>query len=618
MKQFFTYAIALLLMVYIPGFAADKPAKASALTKIAALKNQPIQEEENSEATIIEDEDKDTQAEDDSTQTAVDTEAPANLEKESKETGITIRTISNEQINEILKAKMVQMEKMVNNAVAFLKKHTLSYTCKSFGSDQQWNLGGISLFVFSDSGICYRYDNDSWAIWKNFVKKGEEGEPFIERMREAGEKGLWISNTWKNALAYSYVKTTKKDKQTYIIGASFYPETGEFIAEQLVKAAINLAQQKSARAAFEQISNPMGAFVRGDIYLWAYNMLGECKAHGNNPAMIGQDLLNWQDSNGQYRNKEMIKLVKDAGKGWIEYIENGAIKRAYVEKMEDPISKESFIFGAGYYPFINHEQVQAFVHKAVAHIRSAGFTNALRDFTTRDAGFIEGPLTVFAYRPDGVMLADGQNPIFIGQNLINSKDADGNFITKKIIDIAVTQKSGWFGFVNRRAYADAFVQLVETPEGELIVGSSFWPISKERSVEALAKKAESFFKNHPIDESFTRFSEMPSDFIHGDLFVSVYSEDGICLISGVNKDLIWTDVKTVKNKRGKALFDDMRVVSRGGGWVDYQDASGFTRTYVKRVTRGISETSNKLNGREKSKKTSTAEQSYIIAVSYRM
>jgi len=42
-------------------------------------------------------------------------------------------------------------------------------------------------------------------------------------------------------------------------------------------------------------------------------------AHGGNPKLVGQSLLEMKDPTGKYFVKEQIDLAKSKGSGWIEY-----------------------------------------------------------------------------------------------------------------------------------------------------------------------------------------------------------------------------------------------------------------------------------------------------------
>lgn len=92
------------------------------------------------------------------------------------------------------------------------------------------------------------------------------------------------------------------------------------------------------------------------------------------------------------------------------------------------------------------EQTKAFVDKAIAYIKSAGKDKAFKDFSRPDGGFVQGQLYMFCYAPDGMNLAHGGNPAFVGKNLIGVKDPDGVQVNAEIIKLAMSKGSGWVNF----------------------------------------------------------------------------------------------------------------------------------------------------------------------------
>jgi len=120
-------------------------------------------------------------------------------------------------------------------------------------------------------------------------------------------------------------------------------------AETLVKKAIQLIRAEGRDKAFVEINNPKGKFVDRDLYIFVYDMDGECVAHGFNPKMIGKELLEMKDTDGKYFVKERVEIAKTKGKGWQDYKFTDPItkkiepKSAYVERAEN------LIVGCGIY-----------------------------------------------------------------------------------------------------------------------------------------------------------------------------------------------------------------------------------------------------------------------------
>jgi cytochrome c len=120
-------------------------------------------------------------------------------------------------------------------------------------------------------------------------------------------------------------------------------------AEALVKKTVTFFKANGADKTFAAVSDLKGAFVKGDLYIFVYDLTGKCVAHGGNPKMVGKDLIDLKDADGKSFVKERLDIIKSKGKGWQNYkwtnptskaIEN---KTAYIEKSGE------YIFGCGAY-----------------------------------------------------------------------------------------------------------------------------------------------------------------------------------------------------------------------------------------------------------------------------
>ncbi len=72
--------------------------------------------------------------------------------------------------------------------------------------------------------------------------------------------------------------------------------------------------------AIAEINNPKGQFVKGDLYVVAHDWKGNVLAHGGNPKLVGVNLYEQKDPNGQKLFvKEQIELAKTKGSGWVDF-----------------------------------------------------------------------------------------------------------------------------------------------------------------------------------------------------------------------------------------------------------------------------------------------------------
>jgi cytochrome c len=140
-----------------------------------------------------------------------------------------------------------------------------------------------------------------------------------------------------------------------ILAASPARAASEFGTRDEAVAMVRRVEQMVATAGvdatFKAVDDKANKeFHDRDLYPFIYDMTGRCVAHGARPALIGKNLIDIKDQDGHYLIREMIRLTKNGGSGWVDYkwpdpltnkIED---KSAYVEKL----GSEYFV-GVGIY-----------------------------------------------------------------------------------------------------------------------------------------------------------------------------------------------------------------------------------------------------------------------------
>ena len=91
-------------------------------------------------------------------------------------------------------------------------------------------------------------------------------------------------------------------------------------AKAMVEAAASLATAQGKDKAIAEINNPKSPFVKGDLYVFAYDMTATIVAHPVNPKLIGNNLYEVPDANGKLFRKEIVELAKTKGVGWVDYL----------------------------------------------------------------------------------------------------------------------------------------------------------------------------------------------------------------------------------------------------------------------------------------------------------
>ncbi len=108
-----------------------------------------------------------------------------------------------------------------------------------------------------------------------------------------------------------------------------------------VKSAVAYAQSNDKEKALLEFSNKNGSFVKGELYIYAYDFNGTTIAHPVNPEKIGVNRLNEKDAKGNLFIKD-LRFAAYNGTDFSEYyyinpLHNNAIEKklGYVEKVDD-------------------------------------------------------------------------------------------------------------------------------------------------------------------------------------------------------------------------------------------------------------------------------------------
>jgi len=117
-----------------------------------------------------------------------------------------------------------------------------------------------------------------------------------------------------------------------------------------VDSAVAYAHAYGREKALAEFSNPNGSFVRGELYIYAYDFNSTTLAHPFNPEKIGVSRTNEPDAFGNQYTQQFIDAAKN-GSGFVRFyyinpVHNRTIesKLGYVKKVD-----EDWWLGSGIY-----------------------------------------------------------------------------------------------------------------------------------------------------------------------------------------------------------------------------------------------------------------------------
>jgi len=136
-------------------------------------------------------------------------------------------------------------------------------------------------------------------------------------------------------------------------GCSSSPKTTGYTkqdVQNLVQKAYDYAKANGKEKALKEFMNPTGPFVKGELYIYAYDFHGTVISHGGDPTLVGKNIIRYKDPNGVMAVAEAAKLAKTRGSGWMTCMfpnpttKQQQKKLIYVKKVDD-----NWFLGSGLY-----------------------------------------------------------------------------------------------------------------------------------------------------------------------------------------------------------------------------------------------------------------------------
>lgn len=120
-------------------------------------------------------------------------------------------------------------------------------------------------------------------------------------------------------------------------------------AKKLVNDAVAYFKKEGPEKSLAAFNDPKGPWVRGENYVFVFDLDGKYRASGANPGLTGTDASQLKDAEGKPIVQEMIKLAKGKGVGSVDYVwlnrtdNKVEHKTSYIKRVGD------YIIGSGFY-----------------------------------------------------------------------------------------------------------------------------------------------------------------------------------------------------------------------------------------------------------------------------
>jgi cytochrome c len=90
-------------------------------------------------------------------------------------------------------------------------------------------------------------------------------------------------------------------------------------AKAMVEKAVAFVSEHGKEKGIAEMNKPNGLFVKGEHYVFAFDLNGVMVAQPKNPRAIGENLIDKPDNKGKLFRKEIIEKAKTEGSGWVDY-----------------------------------------------------------------------------------------------------------------------------------------------------------------------------------------------------------------------------------------------------------------------------------------------------------
>jgi signal transduction histidine kinase len=392
-----------------------------------------------------------------------------------------------------------------------------------------------------------------------------------------------------------------------------YKETRDLVA--LVDDAATLVND-NGEAAFEDFRVPDSRWRQGESYIFVLDLQGNMLVHPD-ASMEGRNEIDLKDVNGKPIIRGLLAAVTTSPAkpyGWNHYqwpVPGGLLPRwksSYAKLVKAPSGKSYVVASGVYNDRMEKPFVVDMVKGAVHEIEKKGEA-AFPMFRDPTGPFLAKDAYIFVMKMDGLMLVHPAFPNLEGKNLLDVKDTQGKSLIREIIKVAQTSGSGWVDYMwpkpgeSVSTQKSTYVSTTRLDDETVIVGCGVYLADAPKAPPAESKMTAPLVVNlvnkagallqAEGEKAYPEFRKAPSKWFHDDVYLFVWTMDGIRAFHAANPEGEGQDVSDLKDILGRPIgkmFLEVGSGPSGEGWVHYMYPQPgnmfptFKSTFVKRVT----------------------------------
>jgi polar amino acid transport system substrate-binding protein len=360
-----------------------------------------------------------------------------------------------------------------------------------------------------------------------------------------------------------------------------------------LEEARNYTLNRGRDGAIAAFSDPTGEFVRGDLYVFAYDFNGTLLAHPYLHSLIGRNNLDLVDANGVHTIRNLLEVAK-RGKGFAydvypnpDQANQTELKLLYVLKVDDGMWIGAGIYVSDQAPLFSFEdqrRLKAFVDEARDYALENGRAKALAAFNDPEGEFVAGDLYVFAYDFQGEALSLPFQHELLGTDQLEATDSNGVAFIRDLSGLAGTG-SGETYYTNPNPI-DEREELKLSYSSKMDDGwwlgagiysglpsalnmSAMKPISRDE-LKTFVEEAYSHVLVAGKEKALKDFMELNGSWVRGDVYIFAQDFDGTELCLPYMPDKVGTNRLNVTNDQGVYINREMRAIAlNGSGFYEY-------------------------------------------------
>ncbi len=333
--------------------------------------------------------------------------------------------------------------------------------------------GDLYVFAYDFNGTLLAHPYLPELVGRNNLDLVDpNGVPMIENLMEVAKLGegllynVYPNPVQENAEELKLVRALKVDDDLWI-GSGIYlvaqpprfsPEDRE-VLRAFVDEARNYSVENGKESALEVFNDPAGEFVRGDLYIFAYDFNGTTLALPFQPELVGQNRIEVEDANGVAFVKDFVSIARSGG-GESYYIYPNPADNMTEELKLSRVTKvdETWWLGAGIYGSrastenlsekkpTNREELKNFVDEAASYALVVGREKAVAEFMNTEGPWVLDEVYIFAEDFNGTALVLPYLPSAVGTNRLDIQDERGVYINQDMRSIALNDGSDFYEY----------------------------------------------------------------------------------------------------------------------------------------------------------------------------